>query len=272
VPHVRGREISRSPEDILEEAKNLISQGIREITLLGQNVNSYRMAGEEGSAFPRLLRMISPLPGLFRIRFTTSHPKDLSDDLIQCFQDIPKLCPHLHLPVQAGSNRILKAMNRGYTREHYLALGERLRRVRPDVALTSDVMVGFPGETSEDYELTLDLIRKMEFDTIFSFKYSDREGTPAAGFVNKIDEETKRSRLAILQETQRKITLKKNKALEGRQLEILIEGPSRRGGQIMGRTDTNKTVNFQSDNLQLGDIIQVKIKNAYVNSLWAETV
>jgi tRNA-2-methylthio-N6-dimethylallyladenosine synthase len=245
---------------------------VKEITLLGQNVNSYRMPGEEGSAFPQLLNLFSTLPGLVRIRFTTSHPRDLSDDLIGCFKDIPSLCPHLHLPVQAGSNRILKAMNRGYTREQYLALVERLRHVRPDVALTSDVMVGFPGETTADYELTLDLIKKMEFDTVFSFKYSDRKGTPAAGFANKVAEETKVARLAILQETQREITLKKNKALEGRQLEILTEGPSRRGGQLTGRTDTNKTVNFESDNKKLGELVQVKIKKAFVNSLWAETV
>ena len=163
-------------------------------------------------------------------------------------------------------------MNRGYTREHYMALVARLREFKPDMALTSDVIVGFPGETEEDYELTLDLIQKMEFDTIFSFKYSERKGTPAAGRKNKIDEETKSSRLSILQEIQRKITLKKNKALEGRRLEILIEGPSRRGGQLMGRTATNKIVNFESNRLRLGELAQVKVKRAYVNSLWAEAV
>jgi tRNA-2-methylthio-N6-dimethylallyladenosine synthase len=270
VPHVRGREISRPLNDILEEAKSLIAQGVREITLLGQNVNSYRMAGENISAFPHLLERLNSLEGLIRVRFTTSHPKDLSDDVIRCFKDFPKLCPHLHLPVQAGSNTILKAMSRGYTREHYMALVARLRDVRPDVALTSDVIVGFPGETEKDYELTLDLIRKMEFDMIFSFKYSDRKGTPAAGLENKIDEKIKSSRLSVIQEIQRGITSAKNKALEGRQMEILVEGPSRRDGQLMGRTGTNKIVNFKSKNVVLGELINVEIKRAYVNSLWAE--
>ncbi len=272
VPHVRGREISRPPDEILEEARCLIDQGVKEITLLGQNVNSYRIGGAGTSDFPCLLERLSRIQGLIRIRFTTSHPKDLSDDLIRCFKKLPNLCPHLHLPVQAGSNRVLRAMNRGYTRERYMALVARLRDVRPDMGLTSDVIVGFPGETETDYELTLDLIRKMEFDTIFSFKYSDREGTPAAGHMNKIDEETKSARLSVLQEIQRKITLKKNKALEGRQLEVLIEGPSRKGGQLTGRTATNKIVNFECNNKILGEIAQVKIKRAYVNSLWAEAM
>ena len=270
VPHVRGREISRPLDEILEETNNLVAQGLKEITLLGQNVNSYHVADQDTSAFPHLLERLSSLEGLIRVRFTTSHPKDLSDEVIHCFKELPNLCPHLHLPVQAGSNSVLRAMNRGYTREHYMALVARLRDVRPDVALTSDVIVGFPGETEEDYELTLDLIRKMEFDTIFSFKYSDRKETPAARLNNKIDEKTKSSRLSILQDIQRNITLKKNKALEGSQVEILVEGPSRRGGQLMGRTATNKIVNFNTKNIVLGELIHVKIKRAFVNSLWAE--
>lgn len=167
VPFVRGREVSRPREEILHEARRLVSQGVREITLLGQNVNSYRWEGTRGSDFASLLREMSKLKGLLRLRFTTSHPKDLSPELIRCFDELECLCPHLHLPVQAGSNRILRAMRRGYTRESYLELIEKLRRVRPDVAITSDVMVGFPGESEHDFELTLDLVKGIEFDALF---------------------------------------------------------------------------------------------------------
>jgi len=267
VPYVRGREVSRSPEEIRREAEHLISQGVKEVTLLGQNVNSY-VWGENGVfRFPSLLRELSKLQGLARIRFTTSHPKDLSDDLIQCFGELDNLCPHIHLPFQAGSNRILQLMNRGYTREEYMELVAKLRRIKPHIAISSDVMVGFPKESHQDFQMTLDLMRKIEFDTLYSFKYSDRKGTLAETMGGKISDPEKSSRLRTLQELQRAITLKKNRRLEGLEVEILVEGESRKGDQFSGRTPTNKIVNFNNDNSQVGDLVKVAIKRAFVNSL-----
>lgn len=268
VPYVRGREISRSPEEIIKEAEELVSQGVKEITLLGQNVNSYTWGENQETRFPSLLRRLSKLKGLKRIRFTTSHPKDLSDELIRCFGELDNLCPHIHLPLQAGSNRILKLMNRRYTREKYLELINKLRETRPDIAITSDVMVGFPGESDQDFQDTLDLLKKIEFDNIFSFKYSDRKGTVAEQMKGKIAEEIKSSRLALLQRLQKDITLKKNKRLEGMNMEILVEGFSKKGGQLTGRTGTNKIVNLLSNNKLIGELAKVKIKHGFVNSLW----
>jgi tRNA-2-methylthio-N6-dimethylallyladenosine synthase len=270
VPYVRGREISRSPKQILKEAENLLSCGVKEITLLGQNVNSFCWMGEEKVGFPMLLESLNRLNSLARIRFTTSHPKDLSEELIQCFDKLDKLCPHIHLPFQAGSNRILKMMNRGYSRERYMELIKRLREVRPDIAITSDVMVGFPGESEEDFHMTLDLIKKIEFDTLFSFKYSDRKDTLAEKMNGKVDEVEKSSRLTTLQQIQKAITLKKNKLLEGTEVEILVEGHSKKGGQLTGRTSTNKIVNFYSNNNLIGHIINVKIEHSFVNSMRGE--
>jgi tRNA-2-methylthio-N6-dimethylallyladenosine synthase len=267
VPYVRGRETSRPPQEILEEARSLILQGVKEITLLGQNVNSYV---HEKIRFPGLLQAMNEIKGLHRIRFTTSHPKDLSPELIQCFAHLEKLCYHIHLPFQAGSNRVLKAMKRGYTREKYVDLIGEVRKARPGIAVTSDVMVGFPGETDEDFELTLDLIRRIEFDNLFSFKYSDREGTPAAKMEGKIPEPEKLGRLALLQELQRKITLKKNRELIGKNLEVLVEGTSKKGKGLTGRTDTNKVVNFIDDKRYINKLINVTIKRASFNSLWGE--
>ncbi len=268
VPYVRGREISRSPEEIITEAEELISQGVKEITLLGQNVNSYNWGEKQVIEFPLLLRRLSKLNGLKRLRFTTSHPKDLSDDLIRCFGELDNLCPHIHLPLQAGSNRILELMNRGYTRENYLELIDKLREARPDIAITSDVMVGFPEESDQDFKDTLDLLKKIEFDNIFSFKYSDRKGTVAEQMKGKINEDIKSSRLTLLQELQKDITLKRNKRLEGMKMEILVEGVSKKGGQLTGRTGTNKIVNLVSDNRLIGELAKVKIKRGFVNSLW----
>lgn len=273
VPYVRGREVSRPPEEILREADHLVSQGVKEITLLGQNVNSYASGEGEGVVrFPLLLTLLSGLPGLARIRFTTSHPKDLSDDLIRCFGELPNLCPHIHLPFQAGSNKVLKLMNRGYTREKYMDLITKLRALRPEIAISSDVMVGFPQETREDFQMTLDLMGKIKFDSLYSFKYSDRKGTWAERMGGKIDEVEKSTRLETLQRLQKAITLERNKGLEGMEMAILVEGQSKRGGQLTGRTDTNKVVNFTSDNNIIGGLIKVKIKRAYVNSLWGERV
>jgi tRNA-2-methylthio-N6-dimethylallyladenosine synthase len=268
VPYVRGREVSRPPDEILGETEHLISQGVKEVTLLGQNVNSYLWGKKDVFSFPSLLREMSKLRGLARIRFTTSHPKDLSDDLIHCFGELENLCPHIHLPLQAGSNKILHLMNRGYTREKYLELAEKLRKTRPNMAISSDVMVGFPRESDEDFQLTLDLIREIEFDSLYSFKYSDRKGTLAEKMDGKISEAEKSSRLTALQELQKAITLKKNKRLEGREVEILVEGESKKGGQLTGRTPTNKIVNFSNNNSIIGEIVKVTIKRAFVNSLY----
>jgi tRNA-2-methylthio-N6-dimethylallyladenosine synthase len=207
VPHVRGRETSRAPEELLEEARRLTLQGVKEITLLGQNVNSYAYGDMR---FPGLLRALNEIEGLARIRFTTSHPKDLSQELIQCFADLEKLCSHIHLPFQAGSNKVLKAMRRGYTREKYMELISALRKARAGIAVTSDVMVGFPGETQEDFDLTLDLMARVEFDNLFSFKYSDREGN-IRGSDGGRSLNRQSQRLERLQTLQRNITLKKTR-------------------------------------------------------------
>jgi tRNA-2-methylthio-N6-dimethylallyladenosine synthase len=267
VPFVRGREISRSPADILVEANNLILDGIKDITLLGQNVLSYRWEKEEKSDFVSLLRELGKLEGLLRLRFTTSHPKDLSDEIIQCFGDINNLCPHIHLPFQAGSNAILKRMNRGYTAEKYMELIAKLRMVRPDIAATSDVMVGFPGETDEDFDMTLDLIKRVQFDGLFSFKYSDRNGTLAAKMSDKVQNSEKIRRLKVLQKLQKQITFKKNRDLEGRQMQVLVEGQSKKRGQLTGRTGTNKIVNFIGNIKQVGHLVELTIKDGCRNSL-----
>lgn len=270
VPFVRGREVSRPPEDILFEAKNLIDEGVKEITLLGQNVNSYQWEGEEKWNLVSLVRELDKIDGLLRLRFTTSHPKDLSNQLAQCFKDIDKLCPHIHLPFQAGSNPILERMRRGYTQENYIELTEKLRVIRPDIGITSDVMVGFPGESKKDFEMTLDLIKKVQFDALFSFKYSDRKGTFAEKMTDKVDEAEKSARLSTLQSLQKQITLKKNRALDGKSVEVLAEGFSKRGGQLTGRTGSNKVVNFVCDTTYIGKLVTVTIKHCFINSLRGE--
>ena len=259
VPYVRGREISRPPEDIIREARALIDRGIKEITLLGQNVNSYAWNGEKGFTFPDLIRRLSAIDGLIRLRFTTSHPKDISPELIRCYAEMENLCSHIHLPFQAGSNRVLERMNRGYTREKYMELIEILRYTRKNIAITSDVMVGFPGETEADFELTLDLIQKIEFDGLFSFKYSDRKGTKAENLKEKVSEEEKSRRLTRLQALQKGITLQKNRLMVGKVLDVLVEGRSKRGEQLSGRTDTNKIVNFNGNNRYIGKLVKVYI-------------
>ncbi len=274
VPYVRGRETSRPPEAITAEAENLLSEGIREITLLGQNVNSYLWKGKGGMrvSFPELLYEIGDLDRLLRLRFVTSHPKDLSDDLISCFGKIDKLCPHIHLPFQAGANRILKRMGRGYTREEYLLLIDKLRRVRPDIAISSDVMVGFPGETGDDFEESMDLVRRVRFDSLFSFKYSDRSGTAAERMTHKIEERVKSARLNKLQSLQKGITLEKNKAMEGKHVDILVEGRSKKGGQLSGRTGSNKIVNFTGKYNLIGTLVKVKVTCSFLNSLRGEPI
>ena len=271
VPYVRGREISKPVDDILGEARSLISQGVKEITLLGQNVNSYNWKQENREwRFPDLLERLGSVEGLVRLRFTTSHPKDVSLDLIRSFKDISNLCPHIHLPFQAGSNRILKSMKRRYTREDYMKLVENLKNINPGIAITSDVMVGFPGETNNDFEETLDLIRHVRFDSLYSFKYSDRTGTAAEKMGNKVDESVKNSRLTMLQELQEQITREKNKELEGQVFEVLIEGESKKGGQKTGKTNTNKIVNFHSNKSLAGELVMIRIREAFINSFRGE--
>jgi tRNA-2-methylthio-N6-dimethylallyladenosine synthase len=273
VPYVRGREKSRSSREIIEEVRHLAEMGVKEIFLLGQNVNSYGKGLEEEINFSKLLRRINEIEGLQRIRFTTSHPKDLSEELIQAFSKLPKLCEHIHLPFQSGSDKILKAMHRGYTKDSYLEKIDRLKEVCPFIAVTSDVIVGFPGEEEKDFEETLDLIRKVRFDDLFSFKYSPRKGTRAAQFTDKVEEKVKQERLSILQEIQKEITLRKNQELEGRVEEVLVEGISKQSAQdVAGRTRSNKIVNFEGDLELVGKLVPVQITKAYPHSLRGEIV
>jgi tRNA-2-methylthio-N6-dimethylallyladenosine synthase len=282
VPYVRGAEMSRHPDQILSEIQSLVRSGMREVTLLGQNVNSY--GRKEGlPSFAALLEQVNDVEGLRRIRFTTSHPKDLSEDLMAAFGKLDKLCPHIHLPVQSGSDRVLKRMNRKYTRQIYLDRVERLRRIRPDIAVTSDFIVGFPGESPADFEDTLSLVETVAFDSIFAFMYSDREIAPASRFKTKIDENEKKDRLQKLLTTQEKITLAKNRMLVGTHQEIMVEGGSTRPGlaesvdegpQWSGRTPGNKIVNFSlggdatpAPPPRVGEMVDVSIEKAFSHSL-----
>ncbi len=269
VPFVRGREISRPFEDIVKEAKHLLSQGIIDITLIGQNVNSYCGKQDDGSInFSALLRAIYGLEGLKRLRFTTSHPKDLSDDIIDCFRDIPNLCPHLHLPIQSGSDNILKKMNRKYTREHYLSIIKKLRDARPDISLTTDIIVGFPGETEEDFELTIDMLKIVKFEQLFAFKYSKRPFTLASRFEDTLREEVKSDRLNILIAIQQEIGKMKYKELVGKKIEVLVEGKSKAGeNELCARTTANQIVNFNGNPELIGNLVEVTIEKAFYHSL-----
>ncbi len=268
VPYLRGRERSKPPDQIVEEIRLLAARGAREILLLGQNVNSYGQTLTPPIRFATLIERIARETEISRLRFTTSHPKDLTDDLMVCFRDIDILCPHLHLPFQAGSDRILALMNRGYTKADYLRKVERLRSYRPDIALTADVMVGFPSEREEDFQETMDLIRDIEFDGLFSFCYSDRPFTPASTMTEKVDEVTKRRRLMVLQSFQEEVTLRKHRAEEHVVREVLVEGYSRLGShQLMGRTPHNRIVNFDGSEEWIGKIVAVEIIEGYAHSL-----
>lgn len=273
VPFVRGRETSLSAQKLIDEANRLVRQGIKEITLIGQNVNSYNVRNGSVPTFPGLLKELDSISGLKRIRFTTSHPKDLSDELIGLFGELTTLCPHIHLPVQSGSDAILGFMNRGYTRDTYLSLIERLRKVRSDIAITTDVIVGFPGEREQHFQDSLRLIEEVKFDNIFSFKYSERSGTRAVHLPGKIGDTEKQRRLFLLQQRQKEITLGKNKSLEGTIQEVLVEGPGKRGNhQLSGRTPGNKVVNFFSTTDLRGELIRPKIIQGCQNSLLGEIV
>ncbi len=291
VPYVRGREMSRLPADIIKEITGLAKSGVREITLLGQNVNSY--GKKEGlCSFPEMLESINEINSIQRIRFTTSHPKDLSLDLIKSFKNLDKLCKHFHLPVQSGSDRILKKMNRKYTSKHYFEKISTLRDYCPEIAISSDFIVGFPGETESDFMETLEMIKTVGFDSLFAFKYSDRPNAPASRLLNKISDAEKKKRLKILLEFQKTITLEKNKSLIGSTQEVLVEGLSKKestaGGngikkriplQWTGRTSTNKIVNFTGyENCGshkekiTGKLIRVRIDRALSNSLQGKSM
>jgi tRNA-2-methylthio-N6-dimethylallyladenosine synthase len=271
VPSVRGRERSRPGNEVLAEIDALVQKGTKEVVLLGQNVNSYAKNNPGELTFPQLLAKIDVIPGLERIRFTTSHPKDLTEELIEAFGRLEHLCEHFHLPFQAGSNAVLEKMNRGYTREKYLAQIRRLREVAPQISITADVMVGFPGEGDDDFAQTLELVQAVEFDGLFSFKYSPRQGTRAAQWKDDIPPEVKQRRLAIFQELQQKITLKKNKKLEGTVKEVLVEGRSRNSPhKMMGRTGCNRIVNFAGGAALVGALVKVKIDEGLQNSLRGE--
>lgn len=267
VPTVRGREISRGHAAILDEVRLHAARGVKEILLLGQNVNSY--AG--GMSFPALLREIHAVDGIERLRFTTSHPKDVSPELIACFAELPKLCSHIHLPFQAGSDAVLKAMRRQYTFDSYLRLIDALRAARPDMAFSADVMVGFPGETAADFERTLDLMRAVRFDVLYSFRYSPRPGTLAARLPGDVPAEEKRARLTTLQALQRTITLENNKARVGKTYDVLVDAPSPRcAEQVSGRTIHNAIVNFTGPQTLIGTTVPVRVVRANQNSLTGE--
>jgi tRNA-2-methylthio-N6-dimethylallyladenosine synthase len=271
VPYLRGREESRTMEDILIEIRSLADRGVKEITLLGQNVNSYGRSTQGAAGFVGLLNEIEKIEGIKRIRFTTSHPKDLSDSLIAGFAELDKLCKHIHLPVQSGSDRVLSLMNRRYTKSDYLAKVEKLRRTCPEISITSDVIVGFPGETDKDFQETIDMMNEIRFDNLFSFKYSERQGTAALKMDDKVSEPLKLERLRILQALQEEHALEKNRAMEGCREEVLVEGFSKNCREdVMGRTSTNKIVNFSGQGNLIGKIVSVYIKAAYLHSLRGE--
>ena len=270
VPYTRGREKSRAPEAIVAEVKGLVADGVKEIMLLGQNVNSY---DGNGTSFAELLKMLNDVDGLERIRFMTSNPKDLSDELIEAFAVCDKLCKNLHLPIQSGSNRVLKRMNRKYTREDYLKLIEKLRKTVPDITLSTDIIVGFPGELNEDFEETLSIVKEVEYDSAFTFIYSIRKGTPAEKFEDQIEESEKHRRFDLLVNAVNEISEKKNKAYQDRVEKVLVDGVSKNDkSTLTGRTDGFKLVNFAGKKELIGSIVDVKITDAKTFSLFGEVV
>ena len=284
VPYTRGRERSRYPEEILQEIQVLAEQGTKEITLLGQNVNSYGKASfGDGSYFcdgkssnidfSGLIREIDKIPGIERIRFMTSHPKDISDDWIATYRDCAHVCKHIHLPVQSGSNAVLARMNRRYSREQYMLIVEKLRAVCPDIAITTDIIVGFPGETDRDFRDTLDIVEQVQYDSAFTFLFSVREGTPAATYEDQVPEDVKHERFNLLVESIHAIQAKKNQRYQGQTVCVLVEGPSKTNPDIFtGRTDSSKIVNFRGTEDMVGKILPVKITKAQTFNLYGEVL
>ncbi len=272
VPFTRGPERSRTSGSILEEARKLIDQGYTEIQLLGQNVNSYRDPLPPNHNFAELLAAVAQLPGLKRLRFTTSHPWDFTPEIVQAIEENPALCDHVHLPVQSGSSRVLELMNRGYTREEYLEKIAMLHNARRPISLSTDIIVGFPGETAADYEETLSLLETAQYDGVFSFIYSPRPGTPALDLKDDLPQEEKTRRIVVLQARQREIQLARNQRLVGETLEVLVEGHNLKRNQYKGRASSNRVVNFASSGETLGSYRRVRILQAGPSSLVAEVV
>jgi tRNA-2-methylthio-N6-dimethylallyladenosine synthase len=272
VPYTRGAELSRPVARIRDEARRLAEAGVRELTLIGQNVNAFHGEGPDGRAWSlgRLLQDLAEVPGIVRLRYTTSHPRDMDEELIAAHRDLPALMPYLHLPVQSGSDRILDAMNRKHTADHYRGIIERVRAARPDIALSSDFIVGFPGETDRDFEDTLRLVADMGFASTFTFKYSPRPGTPAAEIKAQVPEAVKAERLARLQalvESQRQAF---NHGTVGRTLDVLLEKPGRHPGQMAGKSPYLQPVQIDDDTRRIGEVVSVKIVRAGSNSLFGE--
>lgn len=272
VPYVRGPEISRRSADIIEEIRKMAGEGAREVTLLGQNVNSYGLKSPGEPDFASLLRLVAGVGGIERIRFTTSHPKDISADLIACFAEIPKLCSHIHLPAQSGSDAVLSRMGRGYTRREYLEKIAALKAARPGIQVTGDMIVGFPGETEADFSQTLSLMDEVRYADLFSFIYSVRPETRAAQYPDGTSRSEKEERLERLQSLQRQMTMEGNSGLVGSRQRILVEGLSKRGDQLSGRSSGNRIVNFAAGPELIGSVVEVKIVRAYQNSLLGELI
>ncbi|MBL4630950.1 MAG: tRNA (N6-isopentenyl adenosine(37)-C2)-methylthiotransferase MiaB [Paraglaciecola sp.] len=270
VPYTRGEEVSRPVDDVLLEIAQLAEQGVREVNLLGQNVNAFRGPNFDGSicTFAELLELVASINGIDRIRYTTSHPVEFTDDLIDAYAQIPELVDHLHLPVQSGADRILNLMKRGHTAIEYKSKIRRLKKIRPNLSMSSDFIIGFPGETNADFEATMDLIQAMDFDLSFSFIYSARPGTPAADLPDDVTEETKKQRLSLLQQriTQQALRIARN--MVGTEQRILVEGPSRKNPmELAGRTENNRVVNFEGYPTMIGKFVDVKIMDVFANSL-----
>ncbi len=273
VPYVRGRERSRRPEDVVREVEGLAAEGYREVVLLGQNVNAYGRGLSPDVTFAGLLTLLNEVEGLWRIRYTTSHPRDFGDDLIEAAARLDKVCENFHLPVQAGSDRVLQLMRRGYTREGYLTLLRKIRRAVPGAAITTDIMVGFPGETEDDFADTLSLVREARFDQAFTFVYNPRRGTPAASLEGAVSEGVKSRRIQELIGLQQSIGRELNRAEEGRVHEVLIEGPSAGNpARLTGRTRTNKTVVFEGDPAAAGSLAAVRITAGRLTHLEGELI
>lgn len=275
VPYTRGEEIHRPLMDVLVECAQLASQGVKEITLLGQNVNAYQGKGMDGAPvdFALLLEYVHDIPGIERIRYTTSHPKEFSDRLIEAYGKLPKLANHVHLPVQSGSDRILAAMKRGYTHDWYLERIAKLRAVRPDIAIASDFIVGFPGETEEDFQETMRLIEEVGFDASFSFVYSKRPGTPAASYEDDTPQEVKLQRLQHLQAVIDAKADEYSRQMLGRIERCLVFAPAKKGrGMLSARTDNNRVVNFVGDPTLIGQMVQIRITEVFPHTLGGELV
>ncbi len=268
VPYTRGREQSREPFEIINEIKELAIDGVKEITLLGQNVNSYGKTLDERISFAKLIELINEIEGIERIRFMTSHPKDISDDLINLYGKLEKLSKHLHLPVQSGSDKVLKDMNRKYTSDDYKKIINKVKSIDKNIALTTDIIVGFPGETEEDFQDTIDLVKYVEYDSIFMFLYSPREGTPAATMERQIPNDVKMDRFNRLTEVVNEIAFNKNKKYLDKEVVVLVDEVSKNNDKILsGRTDTFKLVNFEGNSSLIGNLVNVKINKVGTFSL-----